>query len=143
VEPVRVVGAALLRDGRVLASRRTEPPALAGSWEFAGGKVEPGESDEAALRREIAEELRLDVSVGDRIGPDLPIVVAARAPDLPDVVGAVLRVYLCRTRDDAEPALLDHDVHRWLGPDELDEVDWLPVDLPVVHALRELLASAR
>jgi 8-oxo-dGTP diphosphatase len=53
---------------QVLASRRTEPPKLAGLWEFAGGKVEPGESDEQALRRELREELALDAEVGERLG---------------------------------------------------------------------------
>lgn len=125
---VAVVGAALIRDGRVLASRRTEPPALARSWEFAGGKVEEGESDETALRRELREELRLEVAVGERIGPDLPIRDTA-----------VLRVYLCRPLTGDEPALVDHDAHRWLAADELQSVDWLAVDLPVVEALRAVL----
>lgn len=128
----QVVGAALVRDGRVLASRRTGPPELAGRWEFAGGKVDPGEDDVGALRRELREELGLEVEVGDRVGPDL------------DIRGtAVLRVYLCTDADGErpEPALVDHDAHRWLGAHELDEVDWLPVDAPVVAALRTLLAS--
>ena len=56
---VHVVGAAVLRDGRVLASRRTDPPRLAGYWEFPGGKVEVGESDEQALVRELLEELQV------------------------------------------------------------------------------------
>jgi len=128
---VDVVGAALVRDGRVLASRRTEPPALAGFWEFAGGKVEPGESDEVALRRELREELRLEVAVGERIGPDLPIRDTA-----------VLRVYLCRPLTDDEPALIDHDAHRWLAAAELESIAWLPVDLPVVRALQVVLAAA-
>jgi 8-oxo-dGTP diphosphatase len=90
VARVGVVGAALIRDvpgrGRcVLASRRTEPPAMAGLWEFPGGKVEAGESDEQALLRELREELRVEAEVGERLGPDLPIGTTA-----------VLRVYLCR-----------------------------------------------
>ena len=124
VEPVSVVGAALLRDGRVLASRRTEPPRLAGLWEFAGGKVEHGESDVEALVRELREELRVEVEVGDRLGDDLPIGATA-----------VLRVYLCRLVS-GEPALVDHDEHRWLGVDDLLDVPWIPVDLPLVEQLR-------
>ena len=131
---VAVVGAALVRtadDGvaRVLASRRTDPPLLAGHWEFAGGKVDPGESDEQALRRELREELQVEAVVGQRIGPDLDIGTTA-----------VLRVYLAELRDGVEPALVDHDEHRWLAADELDDVAWLPVDRPVVDLLRELLA---
>ena len=122
-----VVGAAVLRDGRVLASRRTEPPLLAGLWEFPGGKVEPGESDEVALVRELREELEVEVEVGERLGEDLRIGESG-----------VLRVYLCRLVR-GEPALVDHDEHRWLGPDELLDVPWIPADLPLVEQLRPLL----
>ena len=125
-----MVGAAVLRDGRVLASRRTEPPRLAGLWEFPGGKVEPGEDDVAALVRELREELRVDVEVGARLGGDLPIGATA-----------VLRVYLCRLLS-GEPALVDHDEHRWLGADELLDVPWIPVDLPLVEQLRGLLRTS-
>ena len=126
---IAVVGAALLADdpARVLVSRRTAPPHLAGLWEFPGGKVEPGESDEQALARELREELGIEASVGDRLGPDLPIGDTA-----------VLRVYLCRIVA-GEPTLVDHDEHRWLGADELDDVAWIPVDLPLVEHLRRLL----
>jgi len=126
-ERVAVVGAALLRDGRVLASRRTEPPHLAGLWEFPGGKVEDGENDAQALRRELREELRVEVSVGARLGDDLLISDTA-----------VLRVYLCRLLS-GEPAMLDHDEHRWLGVDELADVPWIPVDLLLLEALRAVL----
>jgi 8-oxo-dGTP diphosphatase len=127
VDLVGVVGAAVLRDGRVLASRRTEPPRLAGLWEFPGGKVEPGERDAEALVRELREELRVEVEVGDRLGDDLPIGATA-----------VLRVYVCRLLS-GEPALVDHDEHRWLGADDLLDVPWIPVDLPLVEQLRGLL----
>lgn len=123
------MGGALLRDGRVLASRRTAPPRLAGMWEFPGGKVEAGETDEAALARELREELGLTVVVGERIGPDLLIGDTA-----------VLRVYLCEAPS-GEPALVDHDAHRWLSASELDDVAWIPVDAPVVAALREMITT--
>jgi 8-oxo-dGTP diphosphatase len=127
VDLVGVVGAAVLRDGRVLASRRTEPPRLAGLWEFPGGKVEPGEDDVEALVRELREELQVEVEVGERLGEDLPIGGTA-----------VLRVYVCRLLR-GEPALVDHDEHRWLGADDLLDVPWIPVDLPLVERLRALL----
>lgn len=126
---VPVVGAALLRDGRVLASRRTGPPQLAGLWEFAGGKVEAGETDQQALVREIREELGCEASVGERIGPDLLLSETA-----------VLRIYLA-TLVAGEPQLVDHDAHRWLAADELDDVPWIPADAPVVDALRLLLGE--
>jgi 8-oxo-dGTP diphosphatase len=111
----------------VLASRRTEPPRLAGLWEFPGGKVEPGEDDVSALVRELREELRVEVEVGERLGDDLPIGATA-----------VLRVYVCRLLA-GEPALVDHDEHRWLGADDLLDVPWIPVDLPLVEQLRSRL----
>lgn len=126
---ISVVGAALLRDHppRVLASRRTGPGRLAGMWEFAGGKVEDGESDEQALTRELAEELGCGAAIGERIGPDLLIGQTA-----------VLRIYLARLTG-GEPQLRDHDAHRWLTADELDDVPWIPVDAPVLEPLRDQL----
>ncbi len=121
-----MVGAALLRDGRVLASRRTGPAWLAGQWEFPGGKVEPGESDEQALVRELREELGLEAVVGDRLGDDVPVGDAL-----------VLRVYLASAV--GEPRLVDHDAHRWLSAAELDDVPWIAVDAPLVEALRQVL----
>ena len=133
MQRVGVVGAALLRTGddgvrRVLSSRRTEPPRLAGLWEFPGGKVDPGESDEQALLRELREELAVEAEVGQRLGADVLIGETG-----------VLRVYVCRLHA-GEPALIDHDEHRWLAADELLDVDWIPVDLPLVEDLRRLLA---
>ena len=124
-----MVGAALIRDDprAVLASRRTEPPRLAGLWEFPGGKVEPGESDVEALVRELREELEVEVHVGARLGDDLLIGETA-----------VLRVYLARIVAGV-PALVDHDEHRWLTAAELEDVPWIPVDLPLVAELRLLL----
>ena len=128
---VAVVGAALLRDGCVLASRRKGPPQLAGYWEFPGGKVEAGETDVEALERELAEELGVTAVVGDRLGGDLLIGETA-----------VLRVYLCSDVV-GEPQLVDHDAHRWLSADELDDVRWIPVDAPLVEELRQLLGMSR
>ena len=128
--PLVVVGAALLRDDppRVLASRRTEPPALAGLWEFPGGKVEPGEDEVSALVRELDEELGVRAVVGERLGGDLPLGERA-----------VLRVYLARSAE--EPQLRDHDAHRWLTAAELHDVPWIPADLPLVAELAAVLSG--
>src|SRR5690606_41236999 len=69
---VTVVGGALVRDGRLLAAQRAHPAEIAGKWELPGGRVEPGESDADALRREFAEELDVEVTVGGRSGQDVP-----------------------------------------------------------------------
>ncbi len=124
-----VVGAAIIRDARVLAARRTRPAELAGQWEFRGGKSEPGGSGPAALARECREELGSAVVAGPLIG-----AATVRA-------GLVLRVYRATLADgSAEPAIgEDHDELRWLAADDLDSVPWLAPDRPIVAALRDEL----
>ena len=122
-----VVGAAIVRDGRLLAARRTRPPEAAGRWELVGGKVEPGEGRDAALVREVAEELGLAVRVERWLAPEVPIGTAY-----------VLQVAVC-TAPAGEPEPTEHDQVRWLGPDELDEVDWLDPDRPFLPEAREAL----
>jgi 8-oxo-dGTP diphosphatase len=122
------VAAALLDDGhRVLACRRTEPPAYAGRWEFPGGKVEPGEDERGALIRECREELGIEVEVGPALGE--------AALDSP---GWVLRVWFGRVAA-GTPTAIEHDAMRWLAADELDEVPWLPADVDLVAELRRRL----
>jgi 8-oxo-dGTP diphosphatase len=118
-----VVGAAILRHGRVLAARRAVPADLAGQWEFPGGKVEPGESDVAGLVRECREELGVQIAVGELLGCVEP-------------PGLALRVYVAELIAGEPQPLADHDELRWLGAAELDDVPWLPADLPLVAALR-------
>lgn len=133
----RVVAVVLLRDfpdgvRRVLACRRTKPAALAGKWEFPGGKVEPGEDDRTALRREINEELAVDLAELSPLGGELPMVGGP----------GVWQPYVARfPPDHAEPQLLDHDEHRWLGPDELHDVGWLTTDVPILGAIQVLLLT--
>ncbi|MEU5880348.1 (deoxy)nucleoside triphosphate pyrophosphohydrolase [Spirillospora sp. NPDC047279] len=122
-----VVGAAIIRDGRLLAAQRAEPAELAGGWEFPGGKVDSGESDEDALVRECHEELGVKVALGDRVGGDWPLSA-----------GSVLRVWTAGLVE-GEPRALEHLELRWLGRDELGTVGWLPGDLPVVEAIAAYL----
>jgi len=126
-----VVGAALVRGGRLLAARRTTPAELAGRWELPGGKVEPGEQPDAALVREIAEELACGVSVRRWL--------AGRVTVRPGLVLEVALVDL--VAGDPEPT--EHDELRWLAPDELDSVDWLESDRPFLDELRRELATVR
>ncbi|MFC4146044.1 (deoxy)nucleoside triphosphate pyrophosphohydrolase [Micromonospora mangrovi] len=129
-EPRVVVGAAIIAGGRVLACARAAPPEVAGRWEFPGGKVEPGESETAALVRECAEELAVRVEIGDRVGRDVRMAHGR----------SVLKVYAARLLHDDQPTALEHSALRWLSAAELDTVDWLPADAPIVAALRPLLA---
>jgi 8-oxo-dGTP diphosphatase len=125
-----VVATAVRRDGRLLIAQRTRPPALAGRWELPGGRVEPGESEPAAVRRECREELGVSVLVHGRVGTDLPMAAG------------VLRVYLAELAPDApEPRALEHAVLRWVGPDELAGIDWVDVDRAVLADLEALLGD--
>lgn len=130
-EPQVVVAGAVISDGAVLVARRTAPPDLAGFWELPGGKVKPGETEPAALQRELAEELGLTVAVADRIGPDV---------DLGE--NRVLRCY----RADTGSGLLrpnEHDAVQWVKPDGLDDVKWLAPDRLLIADLRRELLSER
>ncbi|CAA9366131.1 MAG: hypothetical protein AVDCRST_MAG36-3084 [uncultured Nocardioidaceae bacterium] len=126
---VRVVGVALLHAGgdgrrRVLAARRTGPPALAGRWELPGGKVGAGETLEEAGVREVREELGCEVRVTGRLRGVQPV-----RPGLDlHVVTAVLVAGV--------PTPAEHDLLRWLEPAELDAVDWLAPDVPFLDELR-------
>jgi len=126
-----IVAAVIMIDGRVLACERSRPPETAGCWEFPGGKVERGETEEAALARECAEELGVRVEVGDRVGTDVPLPNGR----------AVLRVFTVRLLDANLPRPLEHAALRWLGSDELDSVRWLPADQPIVAELPVLLGE--
>jgi 8-oxo-dGTP diphosphatase len=123
-----VVGAAILDGDRLLAARRTEPPALAGGWELPGGKVEAGEDDRAALVRECREELGVEITLGERVGEDWPM-----SGD------ALLRVWTATVVAGVPQPLEDHSELRWLAPHEWYDVAWLAADLPVVGAVRRQL----
>ena len=124
---VVVVGVAVLRDGRVLAARRTRPVEARGGWELPGGKLEPGETLEAAAVREVHEELGCTVLPTGRLRGEQPI----GGPH-------ALRVALAELAD-GEPVPREHDAVRWLQPEELDDVTWLPADRPFLPELREVL----
>jgi len=125
-EPQIVVGVAVIREGRVLAALRAGPD---GGWEFPGGKVEPGETDEQAAVRELREELALEIAPGASLGPAQPIGDKY-----------LLRVYAA-TLVSGEPVLHEHSAIRWIGAAELTELDWLPPDRPFLPVVRELLSA--
>ena len=128
-----VVGAAVVRDGRVLAAQRARPPALAGRWELPGGRVEERETEPAALARELREELGADAEVGGRIGTDLPLTSADGNP-------MVLRMYTAALlADSSEPKPLEHREIRWLAAPEVPTLAWVDADRAIVADLVELL----
>ncbi|MFF4112576.1 (deoxy)nucleoside triphosphate pyrophosphohydrolase [Streptomyces sp. NPDC001714] len=133
-ERIVVVGAALLGAGRLLAARRSAPPELAGRWELPGGKVEPGETPEHALERELREELGVESETLTRVPGEWPL----REP-------YVLQVWTARLHPgspDPKP-LQDHDELRWLTPAEIWDVNWLDQDVPAVREVAAVLSPGR
>ncbi|MET9430977.1 MULTISPECIES: (deoxy)nucleoside triphosphate pyrophosphohydrolase [unclassified Streptomyces] len=119
-----VVAGAVFDEGRLLAARRSAPPALAGRWELPGGKLEAGETAQEALVRELREELGVETAPVERVPGEWPL-----AP------GYVLQVWTARLLAGEPQALQDHDELRWLDRRELDSVDWLDQDRPAVAAV--------
>lgn len=126
-----VVGAAVVRDGRLLAARRTTPAEVAGRWELPGGKVDAGETPDQALVREVLEELGCDVTVDRWLTGEQPIGTAY-----------ALRVALCSLAGGEPAPLTDHDLLVWLAADELDGLDWLEPDRPFLPDLRAALLGS-
>lgn len=127
-EPVRVVAGAVIADGHVLLARRRPTSAGPGQWELPGGKVEPGETDEEALVRELFEELTLHTRVSGRIGPAVEF-----AP------GQQLFCYRAELTHDQDIGLVDHQEYRWVAAGELGSMDLLTADRELIGPLREAL----
>lgn len=129
MKTINVVAAVIMKDGKVFATQRGYGEFKDG-WEFPGGKVEAGESPEEALRREIREELEVEVNVGDLIDTieyDYPAFHLS------------MKCYAC-TISGGSPHLLEHEAARWLSADQLDSVAWLPADITLIPKIAELLA---
>lgn len=126
--PTHVVAAAVTDPaGRVLIAQRPPGKHLSGGWEFPGGKLEPGESRHAGLARELREELGITVT-----GPLRPLIRVCHAYDHGTVL---IDVWVVRMFS-GEPRGLDGQALRWCTQDELESVELLPADGPIVAALR-------
>lgn len=127
-----VVACALVdSDGRILIAERPAGKALAGLWEFPGGKVEPGERPEAALIRELREELGIEVSASCLS----PFVFASHAYDS---FHLLMPLYLCR-RWEGTVVAREHAALKWVRPNQLSDWPMPPADAPLVAWLRDLL----
>ena len=133
LDVVQVVGAAIVEDDRVLVAQRSGGP-YDGCWEFPGGKVEPGESDLSALVREIGEELGASVVPQAFLGEVVLDGVVGGGPS----GTSTLRVWWARLAGGA-PVAREHAALRWLRADELDGLDWIAADRPLLPAVRRLL----
>jgi len=128
MKTVEVVAAVIVNDGKILAVQKGEHKYdyLSSKFEFAGGKIEVGESREDALKREIREELGLEIEVEQ--------FLMSNTYAYPDFK-LVLHAYLC-TSDGSDLRLTEHVSFQWLGIGELDSVDWCAGDVGVVEFLK-------
>ncbi|MEZ0365945.1 (deoxy)nucleoside triphosphate pyrophosphohydrolase [Mycobacterium sp. pUA109] len=127
-----VVAGAVVSGAALLVAQRRRPPELAGRWELPGGKVAPGETEPAALARELAEELgveRAAVEVGERLGGDVALGTTA-----------TLRAYRV-TLTRGEPRPHDHHALRWVTASDLADIDWVPADRGWLADLTRLLGA--
>ncbi|SEV90348.1 8-oxo-dGTP diphosphatase [Ruminococcaceae bacterium KH2T8] len=126
MKTIKVVAAIIRKGDRIFATQRGYGEFKDG-WEFPGGKVEPGETSQEALVREIREELDADIEVGSLLTTveyDYPKFHLSM-----DCFWAELVPW-------SEMKLIEHEACRWLSIDELAEVDWLPADIEVIRAIR-------
>ena len=131
--PIVLVAAVALidADGRVLLAQRPAGKSMAGLWEFPGGKVDTGETPEAALIRELAEELGLDVTASCLA----PFTFASHSyPDF----HLLMPLYVCR-KWSGIPAAREGQRLAWVWPARLADYPMPPADVPLVAALRDLL----
>ena len=128
MKTVYVVAAIIHNEDKIFATQRGYGEFKDG-WEFPGGKVEEGETPEAALKREIEEELETEIEVEDyltTIEYDYPQFHLSMACYWAKII-------------EGKPVLLEHEAAKWLTVDELDSVEWLPADLTIIDMIKEYM----
>ena len=128
---MRVVAGVVIHSGRVLVARRCVHLRMGGLWEFPGGKVEAGETDEVALRRELNEELNLDVVVHEYLGQS--VHDDGRGP-------VQLVAYRCSVQS-GTMMLRDHDAAKYVEPSEFASLEFAPADLPLLGPVTERVSG--
>ena len=128
MKTVKAVAAAIRDGDRILATRRNYGE-FKGGWEFPGGKIEPGETPEEALRRELREELQLEIAVGDLVGKveyDYPTFHLSMQCYWAEITAGHMTLSV-------------HDALRWLGREDIGTVAWLPADTDIVAEIKAKL----
>lgn len=128
MKKIEVVAAIIQDEDKIFATQRGYGEFKDG-WEFPGGKMEPGETREEALCREIREELDTEIEVKkyiDTVEYDYP------------GFHLTMHCFLCRVLK-GSLTLLEHEACRWLAKDELDMLEWLPADLDLIEEIKEIL----
>ncbi|MDQ0232046.1 (deoxy)nucleoside triphosphate pyrophosphohydrolase [Metabacillus malikii] len=122
---INVVGAVIMKDGKILCAQRGNTKVLSSFWEFPGGKIEEGESPQQALHREIIEEMECEIEIEKLLDEtvyeyDFGIVN--------------LKTFKCKLTE-GKPTLTEHTAMKWLFPHELNTLQWAPADIPTVEKL--------
>ncbi|MDQ7175323.1 (deoxy)nucleoside triphosphate pyrophosphohydrolase [Staphylococcus chromogenes] len=122
---ITVVGAIIFDNHKVLCAQRSEKMSLPLMWEFPGGKIEQGESDIEAIKREIREEMKCDLEVGEKVTTttyeyDFAIIQ--------------LTTYRCQLKSQL-PTLTEHKAIQWLDKKDLKSLTWAPADIPAVEII--------
>ena len=129
----RVAAAVIIRKGRMLIAKRKTGDPFEGRWEFPGGKIEPGESPEEALRRELREELGIETEIGEFL-----CAVPMRTPNLR------IDLFAFRARIlSGDIRCRDHDEIRWIDPEDLRRFDLTDPDRLVIEVLLRVPPPAR
>jgi len=123
-----VTAAIILQNNHVLLTRRAPGEKHAGGWEFPGGKVEPGESPERALQRELFEELEIDAEIGEKLTENIHRYDT----------GAIRLMAYRVTILSGDPCLHVHDDYQWVRIHELTQFQLLPADVPIAEYLQEM-----
>ena len=127
MKTIEVVAAIIKKENKILATKRGYGEFI-NMWEFPGGKIELGETKEAALIREIKEELDADIKIDE-----FALTVEYTYPTF----HLTMHCYICSLKDSI--TLLEHNDARWLEKDEFNSVNWLPADIEVIDFLKNYL----
>jgi 8-oxo-dGTP diphosphatase len=123
---VKVTAAILVKHGKIIIAQRKSSDRLSGKWEFPGGKIEPGETPEQCLSRELKEEFDIDVTIGEYLGSNIHhydhISIDLMAYRASWVSGAI--------------RMNDHKAYHWITVEQIPEFDFAPADIPFADMLR-------
>lgn len=125
MKTIHVVAAIIQKEDKIFATQRGYGD-FKGGWEFPGGKIEPGETPQEALKREIKEELNTEIKVGE--------LLDTVEYDYPEF-HLYMQCFLCEIVS-GELELLEHEAAKWLGKNELESVAWLPADVELAGKLK-------
>jgi 8-oxo-dGTP diphosphatase len=130
MKKVDVVGAVIFNEkSEVLCALRSQNMSLPGFWEFPGGKIEPGETPQQCLVREIQEELNCTIQVGE--------LVSDASHEYPTII--VRLITFTATITEGKPAASEHEKLIWLPLNQISTLEWAPADLPTINELMKLI----